>query len=206
MVWVGCRSRCTESQWIRGRRSGHCCSNSQGVGQEPCTQSFGEILGEGQRRLQREEGAQRDVRRWGGKRGKIISSRGSEHGEETDAMIRMFQMLLFRWIFSGAHHQKLNNWQAFVGIKLTLCKHAEHRHHVLSHPCYHYLSLDLRFADGVGGMQTWHVKGYRQIGSPVLLVSAEERVRLARHAVPVPSTWYVLTGNNTVAQLEFCTV
>lgn len=32
------------------------------------------------------------------------------------------------------------------------------------------------------------MEGYRQISSPVLLMSTEERVRLARHAVPVPST------------------
>lgn len=31
------------------------------------------------------------------------------------------------------------------------------------------------------------VKGYRQISSSVLLMSTEEGVRLARHAVPVPS-------------------
>lgn len=52
MVWVRRRSSCTESQLVRGRCSGHCCGNSQGVGQEPCTQSFGEILGKGQRRRQ----------------------------------------------------------------------------------------------------------------------------------------------------------
>lgn len=51
MVRVGCGSCCAECQLVRGCRSGHCCSNSQGAGQEPCTQSFGEILGEGQRGL-----------------------------------------------------------------------------------------------------------------------------------------------------------
>lgn len=78
MVWMRCGRSSTESEGVRRRCGGHCCGNSQGARQEPCTQSFGEILGEGQRR--------------------------------------------------------------------------------------------------------------RQISSPVLLVSAEERVRLARHAVPVPST------------------
>ncbi|TNN56936.1 hypothetical protein EYF80_032834 [Liparis tanakae] len=40
------RSRSTESHLVRGSCGGHCCSNSQGVVQEPCTQSFGKILGE----------------------------------------------------------------------------------------------------------------------------------------------------------------
>lgn len=53
------RTSCTQSQRVRGRCGRHCCCNSQRAGQEPCTQNFGEILGEGQRRLKTQSEAKR---------------------------------------------------------------------------------------------------------------------------------------------------
>lgn len=86
VMWVRCRSSCTESQRVRGCCRSHCCGNSQWVGQEPCTQSFGEILGEGQRRLKTEERAAQDEREGerGGERIKMISLRRSPHAKGAD--------------------------------------------------------------------------------------------------------------------------
>lgn len=62
VVVVGVRARgsCTESQRVRGCSRGHSCGNGQRVGQQPRTQSFGEILREGQRRLKTETRGGRD--------------------------------------------------------------------------------------------------------------------------------------------------
>lgn len=90
-MWVRPGSRCAEGQRVRGSCCGHCRGNSQGVRQEPCTQSFGEILGEGQRRLKTEGGKQdkREIR----ERDKMISSRRSAHVGEMDIDLP-FQTLL----------------------------------------------------------------------------------------------------------------
>lgn len=86
MVWVSPRSCCTEGQLVRRSCGGHCCSNSQGAGQEPCTQSFGEILGEGQRRLKTEgvKPRKKEGKRERRESDKMIRSRRSIHVGQTD--------------------------------------------------------------------------------------------------------------------------
>lgn len=83
MRWMVCGSSRAESQWVWGCSGGHCCRKRQRVGQQPGTQSFGEILGEGQRRLKTESITVQDKRERRGGGVTLISFRRSTRASET---------------------------------------------------------------------------------------------------------------------------
>lgn len=83
---VGRRGGRTQRQRVGGGGGGHGGGHRQGVGQQAGTQSFGEILGEGQRGLQPAGG---DIERRATRQRthRLISSRGSAQAQRTDAAV-----------------------------------------------------------------------------------------------------------------------
>lgn len=123
-----------------------------------------------------------------------------QHWEETDLNV---SVELNKYIQEDTKETQTEQLAGFYRDQINCSNHHKALQTSCSQLSLSIWSVALRCADCVTGgvrIQQWNLKGYRQISSPVLLVSAKEGIRLARHAVSVPSTWYVLKGKNTRSQ------